>query len=154
MVKATQTGHHKASLVRDSRDQSVSAPFKATRRSHKTEAAEDYTELIADLISVKGEARTVEIARRLGISHVTALRTIKRLEEEGYVKTSPYSPIQLTEKGMQLAHTARRRHEIVLELLLKLGVPNELAEIDAEGIEHHISEQTLKIIQKFLKAGK
>jgi DtxR family manganese transport transcriptional regulator len=153
MVKANQ-GPVRRLPVREPRDKSIAAPFKATRHRHKTEAAEDYTELIADLISIKGEARTVEVARRLGISHVTALRTIKRLEEEGYVLTCPYAPIELTAKGEQLAQASRRRHTIVVELLLKLGVPAELAKIDAEGIEHHISEQTLKIIQKFLRAAK
>lgn len=126
--------------------------FLATRRSHQTEAAEDYTELIAELILSEGEARICRIADKLGISHVTALRTVKRLAEEGYVKTQPYGPITLTHKGADLAAMSKERHRIVLELLRVIGVPSELAEIDSEGIEHHISPATLKIIQKFLKS--
>jgi DtxR family manganese transport transcriptional regulator len=126
--------------------------FHATRRSHQTEAAEDYTELIADLIIADGEARICRVAEKLGISHVTALRTVKRLAEEGYVRTQPYGPIVLTQKGEDLAAMSKERHRIVLDLLRVIGVPAALAEIDSEGIEHHISPATLKIIQKFLKS--
>lgn len=128
----------------------TSKRFQAVRTSHKTEAAEDYTELIADLIEEKGEARLCDVAKKLGITHVTALRTVKRLEQEGFLKTKPYSPIRLTNVGRALAERSRKRHKIVLAFLLKIGVPPELAEIDSEGIEHHISDQTLKILSKHL----
>jgi DtxR family manganese transport transcriptional regulator len=130
---------------------SAARRFHATRSSHRVEAAEDYTELIADLIVADGEARICRVAEKLGISHVTALRTVKRLAEEGYLKTQPYGPILLTQKGAELAAMSKERHKIVLDLLRVIGVPSELAEIDSEGIEHHISPATLKIIQKFLK---
>ena len=129
-----------------------SRAFKATRKHHSTEAAEDYTELIADLIDDFGEARTCNIADHLGISHVTALRTIRRLQEEGYVETSPHKPVSLTSKGKRTAAFAKERHELLIEFFIKVGVPARLAEIDVEGAEHHISKETLTYIKKFLQA--
>lgn len=128
-----------------------SKAFKETRKHHSTEAAEDYTELIADLIEEYGEARIVKIAAYLGISHVTALRTVRRLQEEGYVKTSPHKPVELTAKGKRTANFAKERHELLVDFFVKVGVPKKLAEIDVEGAEHHISSETLSYLKKFLQ---
>lgn len=125
-------------------------PFNITRSQHLKETAEDYTELIADLITEKGEAKTCDIARCMNISHVTALRAIKRLQRDGYVETTPHKPVRLTPKGERLASFSKRRHAIVLEFLIKLGVSKDIAVIDTEGIEHHISPETLKIFENFL----
>lgn len=127
-----------------------SLPFKKTRGHHSSEAAEDYTELISDLIASNGEARVCTIAAHLGVSHVTALRTIKRLQAEGFVETSPHKPVVLTIKGRRLASFARERHTLLVEFLTALGVPDSQAEIDVEGAEHHISRTTLKYIRQFL----
>lgn len=124
--------------------------FEATRAQHSLEAAEDYTELIYDLIEKSGEARTGEIARHLGISHVTALRTIKRLQEQGYVKTENHRPVSLTAKGEKLAKATKERHRILVEFFVSIGVPSKVAEFDVEGIEHHVSETTLRAIVKFM----
>jgi len=131
-----------------------SLPFRATRKHHSTEAAEDYTELVAQLITEAGEARTCQIADRLGISHVTALRTIKRLMGEGYLETAPHKPVTLTAKGTRVAKEALERHQLLLDLFLKLGVPRDIAEIDVEGTEHHISAVTLEKIKNFLRNTK
>lgn len=127
-------------------------PFKITRSHHSREAAEDYTELIADLIEQKNEARTCEVAERLGISHVTAIRTLRRLQRDGFVKVAPHKPIELTPKGKRTASYCKHRHRLLVEFLLKLGVPQKVAEIDVEGIEHHISEVTLECIERFVGA--
>ena len=124
--------------------------FEETRRQHSLESAEDYTELIYELIQNNGEARTCEIALQLGISHVTALRTIRRLQEQGYVTTSRQKPVILTEKGKKLALHSKLRHKLLLDFLIALGVPKKVAEIDVEGIEHHVSQITLKKIKTFL----
>ncbi len=126
--------------------------FKATRRHHGSESAEDYTELISDLIETTGEARTCNIAKHLGISHVTALRTIRRLQEQGYVKTSPHKPVVLTSKGKEIAEFSKERHELLLSFLIKIGVSRKQAEIDTEGAEHHISRESLNQIQKLMKS--
>lgn len=128
--------------------------FIATREHHSLEAAEDYTELIYDLIEEQGEARTVAIAKRLGISHVTAIKTLRRLQDAGYIITANRKPVTLTKKGLRLAKFARKRHELLLELFLFLGIPRQVAEIDVEGAEHHLSKRSLKQIEKFLKEQK
>jgi len=126
-------------------------PFDAVRNHHSNETAEDYTELIADLILTKGEARIGEIAKSMGISHVTALRSVQRLHRDGYVISQSHQPIQLTEKGKLLAAYAKQRHLLLLEFLKKLGVPETQAAIDVEGMEHHVSEITLKAIEQHMK---
>lgn len=126
-------------------------PFVVTRAQHLTETAEDYTEMIADLIKHKGEARTCDIARHMSISHVTALKAIRRLQNEGYLETAPHKPIVLTQKGKNLAAFAKKRHSLLIEFLKKLGVAEEIATADAEGMEHHISPQTLKAIKRFVE---
>ena len=123
--------------------------FARVRAAHQTETKEDYVELIADLIAVQNEARLSDLARRLGVSHPTANKVVARLQEEGYITSEPYRSIFLTEKGKNLAQQCKARHQIVLGFLIRLGVSPETAEFDAEGIEHHISEETLRIMQDF-----
>ena len=123
--------------------------LRQTRREHSTETAEDYVEAIAELTETAGEARAVDLARRLGVTHVTVIRTVARLQRDGYVSTQPYRSIFLTTKGSRLARQSRQRHDAVLDFLLKLGVPEEVARADAEGIEHHVSPETLAAFQRF-----
>lgn len=116
---------------------------RQTRRAHLSEIAEDYVEVIADLIDNTGEARAVDIARRLGVSHVTVVKTVARLQRSGLVTTRPYRSIFLTDAGRDAATRARQRHQVVLDFLRAIGVGEEAAQADAEGIEHHVSEETL-----------
>ena len=129
-----------------------SLSFQATRKHHHSEAAEDYTELIAELIDKNGEARTCQIAEHLGISHVTALRTIRRLQGEGYVETSPHRPVELTAKGRKIAEYSKERHRLLLAFFVSIGVPPPVAEIDVEGLEHHVSPVTLEAVRNFMKS--
>jgi DtxR family manganese transport transcriptional regulator len=126
--------------------------FGKTRSAQSTALLEDYVELIADLLSGAGEARPTDIARRLGVSHATAVKTISRLKRAGLATARPYRGVFLTEKGQALADRVRVRHRLVVDLLCALGVPTESAEADAEGIEHHVSEMTLKAFAQFLKS--
>lgn len=123
--------------------------FARVRKAHQTETTEDYVELIADLIGVQKEARASDLAKRLGVAHPTVTKMLSRLQEEGYIESQPYRSIFLTDKGKKLAKKCKERHQIVLEFLIRLGVDPDTAEFDAEGIEHHISEQTLKIMKDF-----
>jgi DtxR family manganese transport transcriptional regulator len=126
--------------------------FDKTRSAQSTALFEDYVELIADLLTGTGEARPTDIARRLGVSHATAIKAISRLKRAGLATGRPYRGVFLTEKGRALAERARARHRLVVELLLALGVSAEVAEADAEGMEHHVSETALRAIAKFLQA--
>ena len=125
--------------------------FKKVRDAHKTENTEDYLEIIADLLNTKGEARIVDIANQLGVAQATANKTVKRLQNQGYLKKEPYRSIFLTLKGQELASTSKKRHITVLTFLKKLGLDNKTAEADAEGIEHHVSQKPLKKMEKFNK---
>ncbi len=118
------------------------------RDAHETEMAEDYTELIGDLIAATGEARLTDLAENIGVSHATAAKVIKRLQRSGLVYSRPYRSIYLTESGQAMADAARRRHKIVYDFLRALGVGETTAEADAEGIEHHCSEETLDMLAK------
>lgn len=123
-----------------------------TRRENSQEIAEDYVEAIADLITAKGQARVGDLALLLGVTHVTVSRTITRLKIQGYTSKEPFHAIGLTAKGSQLATFCKQRHETVIEFLRAVGVPNQIAENDAEGIEHHVSPETLATFRKFLAA--
>lgn len=123
--------------------------FRRTRNDHLHETAADYCELIEELIADRGEARSVDLAARLGVHQVTVGKTIRRLAREGYVSAEPYRSVFLTEKGQELARASREKHELTVGLLRKLGVPEDVAEVDAEGIEHHLSDATLAAIRRF-----
>ena len=126
--------------------------FQRVREAHQTETAEDYVELIADLIEQKGEARAVDLAGYLGVTKPTVNSAIQRLQRDGYVDSAPYRAIFLTPKGRDLAAASRERHSVVREVLIALGVDAETADADAEGIEHHVSQNTLKAFRRFLGA--
>ena len=123
--------------------------FKKVRNAHKTENTEDYLELIAELLTIKGEARIVDIANRLGIAQATANKTIQRLQNQGFIKREPYRSIFLTLKGQKIASQSKKRHNTVFEFLLNLGLDEKTAAADAEGIEHHVSDKTLTKMSKF-----
>ena len=125
--------------------------FKKVRDAHKTENTEDYLEIIADLLNTKGEARIVDIANKLDIAQATTNKTIQRLQNQGFVKKEPYRSIFLTLKGQEVASASKKRHIIVLTFLKNLGLDARTAEADAEGIEHHVSDKTLKKMEQFNK---
>ena len=107
--------------------------------------------MIAELIAETGEARAIDLAHRLGVTHVTVGRTIQRLQRNGFVTAQPYRSIFLTEPGRKLAEESRRRHETVFEFLKSLGISDTVAQSDAEGIEHHVSPETLAAFRKHLR---
>jgi DtxR family manganese transport transcriptional regulator len=127
--------------------------FHRSRRDRAGEIAQDYVEAIADLSATLGEARVTDLARRLGVTHVTVNRTLARLQSAGYVNTKPYRAIFLTAAGQKLAMESKQRHETVVAFLLSLGIPKKVAELDAEGIEHHVSPETLVALECWLKKG-
>ena len=125
--------------------------FKKVRDAHRTENTEDYLEIIADLLNTKGEARIVDIASKLDIAQATANKTIQRLQSQGFIKKESYRSIFLTLKGQEVASVSKKRHIIVLTFLKNLGLDARTAEADAEGIEHHVSDKTLKKMEQFNK---
>tara|TARA_B100001063_G_scaffold38672_1_gene32314 strand:+ start:784 stop:1197 length:414 start_codon:yes stop_codon:yes gene_type:complete len=128
-----------------------SVPFSQTRARHAYETAEDYVEAVMELIAELGECRVLDLARYFNVSHVTVSRIVKRLADEDLLHTMPYKPIELTAEGFKLAKRVKDRHLVVLAFLMKLGVDKTNAEIDSEGIEHHVGTKTLAAMKNFLK---
>ncbi|SJZ80016.1 manganese-binding transcriptional regulator MntR [Consotaella salsifontis] len=127
--------------------------FSQTRSARSAEILEDYTELIADLMEEHGEARITDIARCLGVTHPTAAKAVARLKREGLVTSRPYRGVFLTEAGAAMAERVRVRHRIVIEFLKAIGVPAEIAAVDAEGIEHYVSDATLAAFSDFVRSA-
>ena len=126
---------------------------RQVRQARQTEIMEDYVELIADLIDSTGEARSVDLAERLGVTTPTVARMIGRLKEANWIEARPYRAIFLTDEGRRIAEASRRRHQLVVTFLKSIGVSEEVARADAEGIEHHVSSETLLAFEKFISSG-
>ncbi|MCB9846120.1 MAG: manganese-binding transcriptional regulator MntR [Phycisphaeraceae bacterium] len=127
--------------------------FRSTRAAHRDETAEDYVEAVAEIVRVRGECRVKDLSQLMGVSHVTVTRIVTRLKKLGLLETEPYRPIALTDDGVRMADRARERHEIVLRFLREIGVPRKQAEIDAEGIEHHVSDATIRAMRRMVQRG-
>ena len=123
--------------------------FRQVREAHRRELIDDYVELISDLIREVGEARQVDMAARLGVSQPTVAKMLKRLATMGLIERIPWRRVFLTAEGEKLAQESRERHQIVENFLLVLGVSPEIARRDAEGMEHHVSEETLDAFRLF-----
>lgn len=124
--------------------------FRQVREARRSELVEDYVELISDLIADGGEARQVDIAARLGVAQPTVAKMLKRLVRDELVVQKPYRGIFLTPAGESLAHVMRERHQAVESFLLALGVDADIARRDAEGMEHHVSDETLAVFTAFV----
>jgi DtxR family manganese transport transcriptional regulator len=129
------------------------AGHERVREAHAQEIAEDYVEAIADVIDDRGVCRVVDLTRRFGVSHVTVSRTVGRLVKQGLAKTEPHQPIELTKRGRRLAESCRARHELVYQFLMAIGVEERVAAMDAEGIEHHVSPETLDRFRAVVEGG-
>ena len=125
--------------------------FRKVRAEHAAETAQDYVEAVSDIVHRQGICRVKHLAEHMGVSHVTVSRIISRLLDEQLVETERYRPIRLTALGERLAAESRRRHGVVRQFLLALGVPEAEAGSDAEGIEHHVGASTLRCMELFLR---
>lgn len=126
------------------------SPFAKTRTDHATETAEDYVEAIEDILSNQATCRVKDLAAKMEVSHVTVTRILQRLSAEGLIDKVPYGPCTLTASGKAMARRSRRRHALLLEFLLHIGVPPADAGRDAEGMEHHVSDATLAAMRAIL----
>lgn len=127
--------------------------FCRVREAHRREIAEDYVEMIAELALSQPEVRTGHLAERFGVSHATVTNHVHRLIGEGLIEDRPYQPLVLTGEGQRIAEASRRRHVLVRDFLIALGVAPEIAEADTEGIEHHVSDVTLDAFARFLRGS-
>lgn len=118
-----------------------------------TTAAQDYLEAIYELIEEKGYAKVVDIAERLGLSGPSVTRMVQKLSRDGFLKSEKYRGIVMTDKGRATAKDMQKRHQLLREFLVLLGVDAKTADADAEGMEHHVSKKTLKCIDEFVKTN-
>jgi Mn-dependent DtxR family transcriptional regulator len=114
-------------------------------------AIEDYLEQIHNLIELKGYARVVDIAQNLGISQASVTNMIQRLDAEGYVIYERYRGVTLTDFGRKIGKDIARRHDVLTRLLSGFGLDAETVHQDVEGMEHHISKSTLKVLTTILE---
>ncbi len=120
-------------------------------RGKTTPRMEDYLEAIYVMI-LNGEKPGVRaLARRLMVKPSSVLEYLRKLDSEGYIEYRKGGRIRLTEKGLKIAQQIYQRHRIISRFLQKLGVPKEIAEIDACYVEHGIHRETLEKIIEFLK---
>ena len=120
----------------------MASRFERVRLDHAREMAEDYAEMILDLEEA-GSVRPADLARVLGVSHVTVLRALERLARSGILARDEGQGILLSPEGRTLGEASRIRHRQVVAFLERLGVPPEVAAVDGEGMEHHVSAATL-----------
>lgn len=132
--------------------QKPSDRHEQTRAAHATETAEDYVEAISETIAKSGTCRVADLTERFGVTHVTVIKILGRLQREGLVRTETRGPVQLTVAGERLAALCKERHQIVFQFLRAIGVSEETAAIDAEGIEHHVSRETLERFREIVKS--
>ncbi len=127
--------------------------IKAAHQSEKSASSsrvEDYLEVIAELVELKGYATTLDISRYMNVSAPSVTKMLQRLDENGYLEYEKYHGINLTNKGTQVAEAIRQKHGILLEFFEILGLGHDTANQDAEGIEHHLNPKTIKQLRKFI----
>ena len=122
---------------------------------HNNESAENYLETILILAKKLPVVRSVDIANELGFKKSSVSIAMKNLREKNYITVSDAGFITLTEAGLQIADMIYERHEIISEVLVRLGVSEEIAAEDACRIEHVISDKSLAAIKAHMsKYGK
>ena len=123
-------------------------------KEYRTDRMEDYLEVIYELVQQKGYATTIDISQYLNVSSPSVTKMVKRLDETGYLKYEKYRGICLTRQGIDVAMSIHQRHSLLAEFLKMIGVDKDIANKDAEGIEHHLHPQTLKKLEEFVKTIK
>jgi len=115
-----------------------------------TTREEDYLEVIAELVELKGYATTLDISRFMNVSPPSVTKMLQKLDEKKYLEYEKYHGINLTDIGRQVADTIRRKHSILLEFFEILNVGKGIANQDTEGLEHHLNDKTIRQLRKFI----
>ncbi len=122
--------------------------------SSRTDRMEDYLEVIYELVQEKGYATTIDISEYLNVSSPSVTKMVQRLDESGHLNYEKYRGIVLTEEGTSIAKSMHEKHNLLVEFLKMIGVKDDIANSDAEGIEHHLHPETLKKLEDFVNALK
>ncbi len=138
-------------LPRDTRLESIRYANHAKKEDIRTERMEDYLEVIYELIQYKGYATTIDISEYLNVSSPSVTKMVQKLNDSGHLNYEKYRGIRLTDKGTLVAKNIRERHGLLAEFLQIIGVDEDTANKDAEGIEHHLQPKTLGKLEHFIK---
>ena len=109
---------------------------------------EDYLEAIYNLNVEKGYVRAADLSERLAVKPPTVSNMVKNLADKGYLEHERYRGMRLTAAGERVARSVIKRHQIISELITMLGVDDQTAYIDTEGIEHHLHPSTLRRFER------
>ncbi len=112
------------------------------------ESGENYLETILMLKNRLGQVRSIDIVREMDFSKPTVSVAMKRFRENGYITVDGEGFITLTDKGMEIAERIYERHQVIAEILMKLGVPEKTAYEDSCRIEHDLSDETFARIKE------
>ena len=121
-----------------------------TRKISSTTREEDYLEVIAELVELKGYATELDISRFMNVSPPSVTKMLQKLDEKKYLEYEKYHGINLTNMGKQVADSIRRRHSTLLEFFEILNVGKEIANQDTEGLEHHLNPKTIRQLKKYI----
>lgn len=135
----------------DSNPPDLDNVHQRVRHQHSTELAQDYVEAIYDISSAGQPVRVIDLQEVFGVSHVTVIRTLRKLQEQGLLSSAKSKEIALTTEGKKVAVASATRHSLLVRFFCALGVGAEQANADAEGAEHHLSKETFRAIERFLK---
>jgi len=114
------------------------------------ESAENYLETIFIINNRNGFCRSIDIANELGYSKPSVSIAMKNLREHGYIDVMGDGNIVLLEPGLEIANKLYRRHTMLTDFLIRIGVPSSVASEDACRIEHILSEESIEAISKHL----
>lgn len=109
---------------------------------------EDYLEAIYNLHEEKGYASVADISERLAVKPPTVSNMIRNLADKGYLEHEKYRGMRLTQLGERTARSVIKRHRVISKLISMLGVDDQTAYVDTEGIEHHVHPSTLHRFEK------
>ncbi len=116
-----------------------------------SQSAEDYLERIEALIREKGYARMVDIASSLRVKQASVTSMVQKLAEAGYVNYEKYRGLMLTDKGRAVASRIKKRHETLSRFFSLFGLDEQTQQQDIEGIEHHLSPETVEILSNLAR---
>ena len=111
-----------------------------------TPSMEDHIEIIYQLIEEKGYARVSDIAEALSVLPSSVTKMVQKLDKDGYLIYERYRGLVLTPQGQKLGKRLVKRHDLLEQFLRLIGVDEELIYEDVEGIEHHLSWNSINRI--------
>lgn len=112
---------------------------------------EDYLERIYMLIDEKGYARVSDIAEGLEVHPSSVTKMIQKLDKDNYLIYEKYRGLILTSKGKKMGKRLADRHQLLEEFLTTIGVREEMIYKDVEGIEHHLSWDSITCIEALVE---